>query len=100
MKNTIKSLRNLIILILLSVLPMAVGIAANLAIKGNVNFVFTYLDAVLWLIGAGTAYLAFKKTKEITFPKGKKPSVSLLSLAFVFGFSSTSIIGNTAQSLH
>lgn len=91
MKNTLPAFRNLCFLIFLSIIPMAAGMTVNGIIKGNVDFIFTYLDGVLWLAGGAIAYLAFKGTHELTFPKGKKPSIALMLSAFVFSFASVFI---------
>lgn len=91
MKNTLTAFRNLCFLVFLSIIPMAAGMTVNGIIKGNVDFIFTYLDGVLWLAGGAIAYLAFKGTHELTFPKGKKPSMALMLSAFVFSFASVFI---------
>ena len=74
MKRIMLTIRDLAILGLFTILPLAVGMAVCKVVTGSFEFTFRYLTMALTLAGALLALVLFRKKSNVEIPKeGKAP---------------------------
>ena len=69
MKRTMLTIRDLAILGLLTILPLAAGMAVCKVVTGSFDFTFRYLTMALTLAGALLALVLFRKKGDVEIPK-------------------------------
>ena len=86
MKRIMLTLRDFLIMTLLCLLPLILGLALDLVIKGNFDFVLRYLDMALMGIGAAAALYLFRKKGSVKIPVNKKAPGKMYLWYILFGF--------------
>ena len=85
MKRVLLTIRDLVIAQILYMLPLAIGMAVNLALKGNFEFTFKHLTMVLFGIGGILTVCVFKKWGDVEMPKERKAPAMLYVWYSLFG---------------
>lgn len=85
MKRTMLTVRDLIIMVVLYVLPLVIGMEVNTALKGDFDFTFRYLTMVLFGAGGVLALMVFRKWGAVEIPKEGKAPAGLSVWYILFG---------------
>lgn len=88
MKRVMLTIRDLVILVILGLIPLEIGMAVNYALKGNFDFTFRYLSMILILAGGLIALKAFRSKGDFEIPKDRRAPGALYLWYTLFGLMS------------